>query len=138
MVVQIRNSHNYLADFDSEEPLYKKSMILVEQLSSWKPSPSSASSLPARMEDLWIFLFERGYIALKDVELVQAWLVSLIAAGYVFPKPSTEAMKSAASAPLSKAEQQQLTQHSVGPSPIRNRQHSNHSAPKGPKITRLK
>jgi len=36
MVAQFRNSHNYLADFDSEEPLYKRSMKIVEQLNSWK------------------------------------------------------------------------------------------------------
>lgn len=82
LVVQIRNSHNYLADFDSEEPLYKRSLKLVEQLSLWR---SSLPTLPGRIEALWIFLFERGYIELKDVQLVQAWLQSLLAAGYRFP-----------------------------------------------------
>lgn len=121
VVVQIRNSHNYLADFDSEgkwgrgiewclvcpvcmyahvqcvfhrvclfakslfeciytyiEPLYKRSLKLVEQLIEWK---SGAPTLPARIEALWVYLYERGYIEIKDVELVQAWLQSLFAAG---------------------------------------------------------
>jgi len=60
------------------EPLYKRSLKLVEQLIEWK---SGAPTLPARIEALWVYLYERGYIEIKDVELVQAWLQSLFAAG---------------------------------------------------------
>ena len=60
------------------EPLYKRSLKLVEQLIEWK---SEAPTLPARIEALWVYLYERGYIEIKDVELVQAWLQSLFAAG---------------------------------------------------------
>jgi len=83
MVAQFRNSHNYLADFDSEEPLYKRSMKIVEQLSVWKGD--HIETFPGRIEDLWIEMYEHGYIGLKDVELLQAWLQSLFAAGYKFP-----------------------------------------------------
>ena len=60
------------------EPLYKRSLKLVEQLIEWK---SEAPTLPARIEALWVYLYERGYIEIKDVELVQAWLQSLFTAG---------------------------------------------------------
>jgi hypothetical protein len=81
-VEQIRNPHNYLADFDSEAPLYLTSLRLVEQINEWH---SKAATLPGRIEDLWILMYEHGYLQLKDVELLQAWLTSLISAGYRFP-----------------------------------------------------
>lgn len=82
IVVQYRNSHNYLADFDSEGPLYLRSGRLVEQLTDWY---SCAPTLPGRIEALWIMLYERGYIGLKDVSLVQAWLQALVDVHYQFP-----------------------------------------------------
>jgi hypothetical protein len=82
VVVQYRNDHNYLADFDSEGPLYKESLKLIQQLDSWV---SCFPSLPGRIEDLWIMLFEHGYIAERDVLLLQGWLQSLLAVGYKFP-----------------------------------------------------
>eukprot|EP01034_Spumella_vulgaris_P037116 gene37116-45791_t len=82
VVEQIRNPHNYLADFDSEAPLYLTSLRLVEQINEWH---SKAPTLPGRIEDLWILMYEHGYLQLKDVELLQGWLASLISAGYRFP-----------------------------------------------------
>lgn len=82
LVRQDRNSHNYLADFDSEGPLYKRASKLISQLEEWKPA---ATSLVGRIEELWVYLHERGYFAIDDVTLVQAWLHSLLAAGYQFP-----------------------------------------------------
>jgi hypothetical protein len=40
-------------------------------------------------------LYEHGYIGIKDVQLVQEWILSLLAAGYQFPVPSEEAKKNA-------------------------------------------
>ncbi len=82
VVVQYRNDHNYLADFDSEGPLYKESLKLVQQLDTWA---SCLPSLPGRIEELWIMLYEHGYIAERDVLLLQAWLQSLLLVGYKFP-----------------------------------------------------
>ncbi len=82
VVIQDRNAHNYLADFDSEEPLYKKSLRLIQQLEEWT---TCATSLPGRIEELWIMLYEHGYIDLPDVKLVQSWLESLFIIGYKFP-----------------------------------------------------
>lgn len=83
VVVQYRNAHNYLADFESEQPLYLKSGKLVRQLDQWS---SCAPSLSGRVEDLWIMLYERGYIEERDVLLVQAWMQSLFALNYSFPR----------------------------------------------------
>jgi hypothetical protein len=82
LVRQDRNTHNYLADFDSEEPLYKRASRLLQALDDWAPQ---TGSLVGRIEELWVHLYERGYLAEGDVALVQAWLHSLVAAGYQFP-----------------------------------------------------
>ena len=37
------------------------------------------------MEELWIMMYDHGYFQMGDVKLVQAWLHSLVAAGYKFP-----------------------------------------------------
>eukprot|EP01038_Epipyxis_sp_PR26KG_P006993 gene6993-9557_t len=81
-VSQYRNSHNYIADFQSEQPLYLESLKLVEQLHSWN---SSCATMPGRIEELWVFLYEHGYIGVQDVHLVQSWLHALISAGYKYP-----------------------------------------------------
>eukprot|EP00339_Tiarina_fusa_P004934 CAMPEP_0117041156 /NCGR_PEP_ID=MMETSP0472-20121206/28771_1 /TAXON_ID=693140 ORGANISM="Tiarina fusus, Strain LIS" /NCGR_SAMPLE_ID=MMETSP0472 /ASSEMBLY_ACC=CAM_ASM_000603 /LENGTH=482 /DNA_ID=CAMNT_0004752113 /DNA_START=66 /DNA_END=1512 /DNA_ORIENTATION=- len=57
--------------FSQEKDLYYKSNKLVEYLS--EGFRSDEPSLPARMEELWISLYERGYIEETDVELVQLW-----------------------------------------------------------------
>lgn len=92
IVRQDRNSHNYLADFDSEGPLYTRAGKLISQLDAWQPSSASAS-LVARIEELWVFLYEHGYFKAEDVTLVQAWLQSLLAAGYQFPKISSKSSR---------------------------------------------
>ena len=81
-VAQVRNVHNYLADFDSEQALYRKADRLIEQLSELT---LTGPSLPSRMEALYVYLYERGYIELADVELCQEWLSALISVGYTFP-----------------------------------------------------
>lgn len=82
MVLQDRNAHRYLADFDSEDQLYKRSQRLIEQLIDWNPN---SKSLVGRIEELYIFLYEHGYLSKLDVVLVQLWLKSLIMIGYQFP-----------------------------------------------------
>ena len=82
VVTQVRNVHNYLADFDSEQALYRKTDRLIEQLSELT---LTGPSLPSRMEALYVYLYEHGYIELADVELCQQWLSALISVGYTFP-----------------------------------------------------
>lgn len=38
------------------------------------------------MEELWINLYERGYIEIDDVHLLQLWLAALVEIGYSFPE----------------------------------------------------
>jgi hypothetical protein len=67
--------------------------MLVDFLSNWKGTSTTTSHpfafpnnyLPARMEQLWIDLYERGYIELEDVRVVQLWLGALQQVQYEFP-----------------------------------------------------
>lgn len=83
IVRQDRNAHNYLADFDSEDDLYKRSGKLIEQLESWQPGANL--DLPDRIIEIYIFLYERGYIEELDVVLIQEWIRALKSMRYVFP-----------------------------------------------------
>jgi hypothetical protein len=81
-VTQYRNAHNYLADFNSELPLYQQAGALVDALLTWSPS---SPSLPGRIEELYVMMYEMAIIGIDDVRLAQAWLRDLIAVGYRFP-----------------------------------------------------
>ena len=83
-VIQHRNVHNYLADLESESDLYLKSGRLLEFLMEWQ-RPTSAKTLPHIIENLYIELYERDYIGIEDVLLVQTWLELLSSVGYAFP-----------------------------------------------------
>lgn len=82
LVEQQRNPHNYMADFNSEIPLYEKSERLVDFLRDWK---GEAPTLQGRMEELYIELYTRDYIGIGDVHLLQSWIETLDAIGYSFP-----------------------------------------------------
>eukprot|EP00756_Hemistasia_phaeocysticola_P009297 Hpha_TRINITY_DN14862_c0_g3::TRINITY_DN14862_c0_g3_i2::g.170411::m.170411 len=83
-VTQYRNAHNYLADFQSENPLYLQSGELVKRLNAW--SPSKATDVGEAMEELIIDMFEHNIVEAGDVEATQAWLEDLTRIGYEFPK----------------------------------------------------
>jgi len=82
-IFQERNAHNYLGDMDAEDALYRKAGKLLEFLSTWD-APAS-NTIPQRMEQLWIDLYERGYIEDGDVHYLQLWLGALQQVGYEFP-----------------------------------------------------
>lgn len=86
-VHQERTTHDYLADFDAEQPLYSQASALVRVLREWKPKTASA---PAQMEELYVELFERGFIGSNDVSLAQTWLRDLTRVGYRFPLTEAE------------------------------------------------
>lgn len=69
-------------NFHDNQDLYEKSGALIEFLSQWD---SIHDNIPERMKDLWIDLYEFGYIELEDVYSVQAWLDTLSQIGYEFP-----------------------------------------------------
>ena len=43
-------------------------------------------TLPGRLEELYILLYEFGVLELDDVTLVQAWITDLLRVGYKFPQ----------------------------------------------------
>ena len=86
-VVQYRNPHNYLADFDSEMDLYYKTETLIKFLKEWAPADASAS-LEQRLLDMQIQLYEHGFVEAQDVELTVAWIQDLRCLQYTFPKVS--------------------------------------------------
>ena len=82
IVVQDRNVHTNIADLAAEWDLYVKGKQLMTFLENWK---GKGRTIVERTEELWIALYERQFIELQDVEIVQMWLQSLIDIGYDFP-----------------------------------------------------
>ncbi len=80
LVVHERNFHKNLTDFQAESDLYLITEGLVQFLSTL-----NLSTAPIMMENLWIDLYERGFVELKDVYLAQHWLQALKDVGYRFP-----------------------------------------------------
>lgn len=83
LVVQHRNQHSYLADFDAEQDLYYKSGKLIELLGEW----TAKSSFPQeQIVELFRILYEHDYVGIKDVRMIELWISELNRAGYIFPK----------------------------------------------------
>jgi len=82
-ISQQRNDHDILGDLNAEHDLYMKSGKLIDFFSGWEPQGEGGYDLiPARMEQLWIDLYERGYIEIEDVTAAQIWLGTLVQIGY--------------------------------------------------------
>ena len=81
-----------MADLDAERDLYFKTPRLLHFLASWNAEGGEGlnmhTDLPARMEQLFISLYERSYVELEDVFASQLWLQSLADSGYKFPEPT--------------------------------------------------
>lgn len=86
-VNQERTVHNYLRDFDSEQPLYLRASALIDFLRTWRPSRDDLP-LPGEYEELMVALFEIGAVEESDVLLTQTWLQDLKDIGYEFPGAS--------------------------------------------------
>lgn len=83
-VTQFRNPHNYLADFDAEQDLYRKSSAFVEYLThTWRCQ--STLTLAACFESLYVDMYNNDILQEGDLKLVRAWLRDLSRVGYVFP-----------------------------------------------------
>ena len=82
LVTQVRNVHDYLADFDSEVPLYMKSGQLIQFLEEWTPVPTTTPSLDSAMWSLAKELYQHCYWGQQDLQLVEAWLHDLHNLGY--------------------------------------------------------
>lgn len=66
-VDQIRNVHDFRADLDAEDHLYKRTESLLEALalSDWKNFEA--------FTDLWIGMYEHAFVEREDVELAIQW-----------------------------------------------------------------
>ena len=82
IVDQMRNLHNALADMQAEQDLYYKTPEMIRHLQKWT---SSAITLPQRLEELVVSLYEHGFIEENDVKLYQEWTTILVESGYHFP-----------------------------------------------------
>ena len=85
-----RNEHSLLADMEAEEDLYYKTEALLEFLNQWQPKNYEEADIPSLMEELWIDLYERDYVQLEDINVLQLWLSALVEVGYEFPKRPPE------------------------------------------------
>ncbi len=83
LVTQDRNPHSDLADMESEQDLYFKSEAFLSTLEGIK---LSSSTIEGCLEEVYIELYNRGFIEEKDILLVQNWILALQSLGYVFPK----------------------------------------------------
>ncbi|PAV64920.1 hypothetical protein WR25_10555 [Diploscapter pachys] len=84
--VQIRNAHNYLEDFESEQDVYLKSGKILTFLDFWNCNKKSTYNCTIELAEQfgnWKFWDE------SDVELVKDWVYDLIRIGYDFPKLKT-------------------------------------------------
>jgi GDP-4-dehydro-6-deoxy-D-mannose reductase len=88
-VVRKRYENSPLEVFQEENDIYLKSLELVFFLREWQ---GTESLFPARYEELYIELYKRGYLDLKDVILAQKWILALIKIRYVFPPISDAAL----------------------------------------------
>ena len=51
---------------------------LLHALEQYAITSENATSLPQKLEDLWIHLYEQGFVEYKDVLLLQHWLRALV------------------------------------------------------------
>ncbi|KAF4649022.1 hypothetical protein FOZ61_001825 [Perkinsus olseni] len=65
-VRQLRNSHDYLADFIAEDDVYKKSEAMMKFLAEWVPT---SGTLPARLEEVYVELYRRGFVEEDEVSM---------------------------------------------------------------------
>ena len=84
LVVQERNIHSNIGDFEAEQDLYLKSDALVLLLRELQEH-NNFTDMPDAIESTWIAFYERGYIDIQDVYLIQLWITSLLLVGYEFP-----------------------------------------------------
>lgn len=82
-VVQERNDHNLLKDFEDEIDLYLKSGHLVDFLIDWH---SDETTIFDRLRALTNDLIKNKFLTHEELVLVDAWIKDLIKIGYKQPK----------------------------------------------------
>ena len=84
-VYQDRNVHDYIKDFVAEDHLYKRTDALLKLLQEIAKEHVDIDAAHA-IEICYVALYERGFLEITDVYLLQAWLLDLKRVGYTFPK----------------------------------------------------
>lgn len=83
---QVRNPHNYLADFQAELELYERNgalvTFLVDRRASIVATGESNAPLPELIETLAVDMYEYGIVGEAVVALTMKWLQDLNDAGY--------------------------------------------------------
>ena len=69
-------------EFQSEQDLLTKAHHLIKWINWAHTDKPEYLDLPDIIESIWIDLFERGFIEIEDVYLVQLWIQALIDIGY--------------------------------------------------------
>lgn len=93
LVDQLRNSHDNLADFNSELPLYEQTPALLQHLVEFteryqekegcdgrRESESESRFMARVLLELYIEMYEYNIIELRDVQGVKAWISIIIGA----------------------------------------------------------
>ena len=84
-VDQIRNAHNYHADYMDELQIYSETSSFIDFLASWN---SNSTELETRIVDLMKAMADNKFIGALDVNLAERWVKDLKSVDYVFPKVS--------------------------------------------------
>ena len=87
LVDQYRNSHNYLADFQSELPLYLQTHELLQFLHEFATTYTleradedmlHSATVGRILLDLYIALYEYGILELDDVRGIHGWITDIV------------------------------------------------------------
>jgi hypothetical protein len=73
-VVQERNPHDFMADFESEVPMYTQCRRVIELVEA---SVSASCSLPRNLEAAYEALAQQGIVAPRELTTLRAWLDEL-------------------------------------------------------------
>ena len=55
--------------------------MMLRDILDVNPTSMRPISRSGMMEELWVFLYEHGYIMIQDVYLLQKWIDALVAIG---------------------------------------------------------
>jgi hypothetical protein len=86
--VQDRKPFSYETDLKAELPLYVKTKSLISHIMEIyikSKDNNFMKDFPKSVQQLWIDLYEYGFVELEDVESATLWLKALSQVGYEFP-----------------------------------------------------
>ena len=73
-------------EFQSEQDLFTKAHHLIKWINRAHIDKPGYLDLPDVIESVWIDLYERGFMGMEDISLIQEWLQVLVEIGYKFPQ----------------------------------------------------